>query len=81
MKLSPSKLYSIHKVLAENGLNEYRGNIYTDGINLYYPHNITDFYEMQIKQFGHILNESEYQRHLEYEKLLMSYAKSFFNSD
>lgn len=68
MQLSPSKLFSLHKVLADNGLNEHRGNIYTDGTNLYYPHNVTDFYEMQIKQSGHILNESEYQRHLKHEK-------------
>lgn len=78
MQLPPSKLFSLHKVLADNGLNEYRGNIYTDGIKLYYPHNATDFYEMQIKQFGHILNESEYQRHLEYEKIVDELRKNPF---
>ena len=76
MKLSPSKLFSLHKVLAESGLNEHRGKIYTDGINLYYPHNVTDFYEMQIKQFGHILNEGEYQRYLEYEKIVDELRKN-----
>lgn len=78
MQLSPSKLFSLHKVLADNGLNEHRGNIYTDGTNLYYPHNVTDFYEMQIKQFGHILNESEYQRYLKHEKIVDELRKNPF---
>lgn len=86
MQLQPSKLFSMHRVLCDNGLNEYRGNIYTDGRNLYYPHNVTDFYEMQlkqfghilIKQFGHILIESEYQRYLEHEKIVDELRKNPF---
>lgn len=78
MQLPPSKLFSLHKVLADNGLNEHRGNIYTDGINLYYSHNVTDIYEMQIKQFGHILIESEYQRYLEHEKIVDELRKNPF---
>jgi len=63
MQLPPSKLFSLHKVLADNGLNEYRGNIYTDGINLYYPHNVTDFYEIYLSEVigychqGYVLEE------------------------
>lgn len=76
MQLQSSKLFSMHRVLCDNGLNEYRGNIYTDGRNLYYPHNVTDFYEMQIKQFAHILIEEEYQRYLEHEKIVDELRKN-----
>jgi hypothetical protein len=76
MQLQPSKLFSMHRLLDDNGLKEHRGNIYTDGRNLYYPHNVTDFYEMQIKQFGHILIEEEYQRYLEYEKIVDELRKN-----
>lgn len=76
MQLQPSKMFSMFQVLHKNGLDKYRGNIYTDGTNLYYPHHVTDFYEMQIKQFGQPLIESEYQKHLAYEKIVDELRKN-----
>lgn len=68
MKLQARKLFDIHQVLKKYGIEKYRGNIYSDGDNLYYPHNVSDFYEQQIARFGKVFDEKGYNAYLAKEK-------------